>query len=74
VRRGGDGNPKGRVDEVTIQARATGATILKEPHPADFGGYHACFADPDGHRWDVLHNPGLSVSEGGTVMIGPVDD
>lgn len=58
------------VDEVVEQARSAGATILKEPQRADFGGYHAYFADPDGHRWEVAHNPGLRVSTDGSVVFG----
>lgn len=56
------------------RARSAGATILKEPQDAPlFGGYQAYFADPDGHLWDIVYNPGLSVAEDGTVILGPSD-
>lgn len=59
------------VDEVIERARAAGAAILKEPQDAPlFGGYQGYFADPDGHLWDVVHNPGFSVAEDGTVSLG----
>jgi len=61
------------VDAVVEQARAAGARVLKEPQRADFGGYHAYFADPAGIRWEVAHNPGLRVAPDGHVTIGPVD-
>ncbi|MDQ0988901.1 VOC family protein [Streptomyces sp. V3I7] len=61
------------VDEAVRRARAAGATVLKEPQRAAFGGYHGYFADPDGHRWEVCHNPGWSVAEDGTVSLTAVD-
>ncbi|MGW4286037.1 VOC family protein [Streptomyces sp. NPDC004673] len=62
------------VDTAVDRAREAGAKILKEPQRAAFGGYHAYFADPDGHRWEVCHNPGWSVSADGTVRLTAVDD
>ncbi|URM92259.1 VOC family protein [Streptomyces sp. MRC013] len=61
------------VDAAVRRARAAGATVLKEPQRAAFGGYHGYFADPDGHRWEVCHNPGWSVADDGTVTLAPVD-
>ncbi|MFE7214712.1 VOC family protein [Streptomyces sp. NPDC001698] len=61
------------VDAAVERARAAGATVLKEPQRAAFGGYHAYFADPDGHRWEVCHNPGWSVADDGTVTLTPVE-
>lgn len=64
----------GQVDAVYAEAVRAGATELKAPQRADFGGYHAYFADPDGIRWEVCHNPGLTVAADGTVVIAPVPD
>ena len=62
---------RAEVDEVVGQARAAGATIVKEPQDAPlFNGYQAYFADPDGHMWEVAYNPGLSVDEDGNVLFG----
>lgn len=61
------------VDKAVQRARAAGATVLKEPQRAAFGGYHGYFADPDGHRWEVCHNPGWSVADDGTVTLAAVD-
>lgn len=59
------------VDAVIELARAAGAVVVKEPRDAPlFGGYQGYFADPDGHLWDVVHNPGLSVSADGTIVFG----
>lgn len=46
------------VDAALAAARAAGATITAEPTARDWGGYSGYFADPDGFRWEVAHNPG----------------
>ncbi|MFH9430506.1 VOC family protein [Streptomyces sp. NPDC017615] len=61
------------VDAAVARAREAGASVLKEPQRAAFGGYHAYFTDPDGHRWEVCHNPGWSVAEDGTVKLTAVE-
>lgn len=61
------------VDEAMQRARAAGAVVLKEPQRAAFGGYHGYFADRDGHRWEVCHNPGWSVADDGTVTLTAVE-
>lgn len=53
------------------RARAAGAAILKEPQRAAFGGYHAYFADPQGFRWEVAHNPHWRIAADGTVSLTP---
>ena len=45
------------VDEVIAQARAAGATVTREPAETFWGGYSGVFLDPDGHPWEVAHNP-----------------
>ncbi|MDR1059762.1 MAG: VOC family protein [Clostridiales bacterium] len=40
-------------------ARKAGATMVKEPQPAFWGGYHAYFADPDGYYWEVACGAGV---------------
>lgn len=34
-----------------------------------WGGTSGYFADPDGHPWEVAHNPGFSIDEDGRVRI-----
>jgi catechol 2,3-dioxygenase-like lactoylglutathione lyase family enzyme len=48
---------RAEVAEVMAAARAAGAEILREPHDAPWGGHIAFFGDPDGHVWEVAHNP-----------------
>jgi catechol 2,3-dioxygenase-like lactoylglutathione lyase family enzyme len=57
------------VDAVIEEARAAGARIVREPAETFWGGYSACFADPDDHRWEVAHNPGWTIAEDGAVTI-----
>jgi len=45
------------VDAVVRQAVEAGATLIKKPQRVFWGGYSGYFADPDGHLWEVAHNP-----------------
>lgn len=54
------------VDEVIAQAVAAGATLVKAPQKVFWGGYSGYFQDPDGHLWEVAHNP--------LFWVGPKDD
>lgn len=45
------------VARVIAQAETAGARVLKRPQRAFWGGFSGYFADPDGHIWEVAHNP-----------------
>ena len=45
------------VDEVINQAVSAGAVLVKKPQKVFWGGYSGYFKDPDGHLWEVAHNP-----------------
>lgn len=60
----------GEVDEVIEEARAAGATISREPAETFWGGYSGIFVDPDGHPWEVAHNPGWTLHEDGSISLG----
>jgi catechol 2,3-dioxygenase-like lactoylglutathione lyase family enzyme len=45
------------VDAVLAQARRAGATVTDEPHDRPWGIYSGYFRDPDGHLWEIIHNP-----------------
>lgn len=47
-----------QVDAVLADARAAGATEVSPGQQREWGGYTGYFADPDGYRWEVAHNPG----------------
>src|SRR3954449_2927881 len=57
------------VDEVIEQARAAGATIGREPGDTFYGGYSGIFIDPDGHPWEVSHNPSWTIEDDGSVTL-----
>jgi predicted lactoylglutathione lyase len=57
------------VDRVVETARANGAEIAREPAPTFYGGYAAAFRDPDGHVWEVAHNPGFGLADDGSVVL-----
>ena len=57
------------VDEVIEQARAAGAFIAREPAATEWGGYSGVFHDPDGHAWEVAHNPGFTLEEDGSLTL-----
>ena len=58
------------VDEVSAQAGAAGATIPRAGAPTSWGGYSGMFVDPDGHAWEVAHNPFWHVDEHGRTLLG----
>jgi len=45
------------VDALLKQAVAAGGTLVKPGQRVFWGGYSGYFADPDGHLWEVAHNP-----------------
>lgn len=45
------------VNGVIHQALEAGATLVKTPEKVHWGGYSGYFRDPDGHLWEVAHNP-----------------
>ena len=57
------------VDAVVDEARAAAATIRREPAETFWGGYSAAFADPDGHVWEVAHNPHWTLADDGSVRL-----
>ena len=57
------------VDDVVATAQRAGATVTRPPAETFYGGYAGCFTDPDGHVWEIAHNPGLPLAEDGTLTI-----
>lgn len=57
------------VDAVVEEARRAGAAIVREPAETFWGGYSGAFADPDGHVWEVAHNPGWPIADDGSVSL-----
>lgn len=57
------------VDIVVAAAVKAGGTCLKQPQKAFWGGYSGYFADPDGHVWEVAHNPQFPLSPEGQLSL-----
>jgi len=57
------------VDEIVAAAEAAGATVTKSPAATFYGGYAGYFTDPDGHAWEIAHNPGFALAEDGSIAI-----
>jgi catechol 2,3-dioxygenase-like lactoylglutathione lyase family enzyme len=54
------------VDALMAEVVAAGATLVKKPQKVFWGGYSGYFKDPDGHLWEIAHNPHM--------WIGPKDE
>jgi predicted lactoylglutathione lyase len=61
---------RAEVDAVTEEARAAGARIGREPAETFWGGYSSVFIDPDGHPWEIAHNPHWTLLPDGSVSLG----
>jgi uncharacterized protein len=57
------------VDTVLAEARAAGAEIVREGGETFWGGYSGAFVDPDGHAWEVAHNPRWTLAQDGSVRL-----
>jgi len=57
------------VDAVLDEARRAGATIARPGAETFWGGYSGVFLDPDGHPWEVAHNPHWTLGEDGAVRL-----
>ena len=57
------------VDTVLAEAAAAGATIGRPGATTVWGGYSGIFVDPDGHPWEVAHNPGFDLRADGSVHL-----
>jgi uncharacterized protein len=58
------------VDAVLAEAEAAGATIGRPGAETFWGGYSGVFLDPDGHPWEVAHNPHWTLRDDGSVDLG----
>jgi catechol 2,3-dioxygenase-like lactoylglutathione lyase family enzyme len=57
------------VDAIIDEARAAGGRIAREPAETFWGGYSGVFVDPDGHPWEVAHNPGWTLGADGSIRL-----
>ena len=57
------------VDRVALEWVACGGTLIKQPHRVFWGGYSGYVADPDGHLWELAHNPGFPLLADGSLQL-----
>ncbi len=57
------------VDGFLALARTAGAKIGRPGAETFWGGYSGIFIDPDGHPWEVAHNPFWGVDDAGNVSL-----
>jgi uncharacterized protein len=60
---------RAEVDAVMAEATAAGAVVTKPASETFYGGYAGFFTDPDGHVWEVAHNPGFTLGEDGSLTL-----
>jgi catechol 2,3-dioxygenase-like lactoylglutathione lyase family enzyme len=58
-----------QVDAVLAEAESAGGTIGRAGAKTFWGGYSGVFIDPDGHPWEVAHNPSWTVHEDGSTTL-----
>ena len=58
------------VDAVLEEAGRAGATITRPGGATFWGGYAGVFVDPDGHPWEVAHNPDWTLRGDGSIDLG----
>ncbi len=57
------------VDDTLNDASRAGATIARAGAPTFWGGYSGVFVDPEGHPWEVAHNPGWPLDQEGRIHL-----
>ena len=60
------------VDRIIALAESAGARIARRGAETFWGGYSGVFVDPEGHPWEVAHNPHWALTDDGSVVL-PVD-
>lgn len=57
------------VDEVLAEADTAGGTVLRSGAETFWGGYSGVFIDPDGHAWEIAHNPHWTLRDDGSISL-----
>ncbi|MYS19989.1 hypothetical protein GA0115240_115410 [Streptomyces sp. DvalAA-14] len=61
------------VDELIATAERAGATVTRPAATTFYGGYAGVFTDPDGHAWEVAHNPSFPLAADGSITVTDFD-
>ena len=57
------------VDDIMAAAERAGAVVTRPPSETFYGGYAGVFTDPDGHAWEIAHNPGFTLTDDGGLVL-----
>ncbi|HEY8821303.1 MAG TPA: VOC family protein [Dermatophilaceae bacterium] len=57
------------VEDIITSAERAGATVTRPASRTPCGGYAAFFTDPDGHAWEVAHNPAFPLAEESSITV-----
>ena len=57
------------VDSVLAEAEGAGGSISRPGGETFWGGYSGVFADPDGHAWEIAHNPHWTLEQDGSIRL-----
>jgi hypothetical protein len=60
---------RGSVDATLAEAAAAGGRLAKAAEETPWGGYSGYFADPDGHLWEIAHNPHWPLDAAGRLQL-----
>ncbi len=59
------------VDELLATVADAGGSVVSAARRMEWGGWSGSFADPDGHLWEVAHNPFWTIDEDGSISLQP---
>jgi catechol 2,3-dioxygenase-like lactoylglutathione lyase family enzyme len=62
------------VYDILDAAVAAGAELVAPARQQPWGGVSGYFADPDGFRWEIVYNPGLSFDSAGNAVFGTLEE
>ncbi|HEY0291918.1 MAG TPA: VOC family protein [Hansschlegelia sp.] len=57
------------VDRAVVRMVAAGGSLVKPPHKTSWGGYAGYAEDPDGHLWEIAHNPFFPFDDEGRLRL-----
>ena len=57
------------VDQVLAAAERAGGLVTSPATTTFYGGYAGTFRDPDGHTWEIAHNPGFPLADDGSLTV-----
>jgi predicted lactoylglutathione lyase len=57
------------VDALIEEALRAGAPVVRPAQATDWGGYSGGFVDPEGHAWEVAHNPFWTLHPDGSISL-----